>query len=113
MKKITVLLLLFLFLTPSLFPADIETLCYRDLVEMTYVQQLCLVEGFILGGYAAGYLANRSYGMSEEAMNAMVISGFTVEQVLKQTLQWYRITGKYDTPIFVAIYRRNIDAGGF
>jgi hypothetical protein len=46
-------------------------------------------------------------------MNAMVISGFTVEQVLKQTLQWYRITGKYDTPIFVAIYRRNIDAGSF
>jgi hypothetical protein len=78
-----------------------------DFFKWTEEQKSFYVSGFCLGAYAAAYLAAQD---GYENAGKLLVPGAGVKMliIIRETEEWYQRVGPLSTPIYIAIYRRNL-----
>jgi hypothetical protein len=108
MRKKIAFLLLMATVAAALPAEDLSEHGYAYLKSLSLPEQMALMEGFILGSYAALVAANKMYGLDKDcALNLMVLDE-SASQLLFEVCSWYMMSKNYSVPIYVAIYRRKL-----
>lgn len=105
-KKLSVIIVL-TFLAFALHAKDLSEQNYWDFTSWDATKQVFYVSGFMVGTYACSYLASNAGW--EEYDHLLLTDNETVGEVIKKMLAWYQRTGEYDKPLFIALFRRNLD----
>jgi hypothetical protein len=106
--KTILLALLLLSASLSLPASDLTEQNFWDLSSWTLDEQTFYISGFMMGSWAASNLADLNDYADAYRMNVNQ-EGEAVLDVLLATLLWYKRTRSWETPIYIAIYRRNLD----
>ena len=89
------------------FSFDLTKEDYYDLTSWNTDQQIFYVSGFMVGTYASAYMASLHNYL--DASKLQTGQGEDVINVLRDTLLGYQRTENWETPIYMAIFRRNLD----
>ena len=79
---------------------------YDWVLQYTKAQKEQFVSGFMLGAFGAAILTMQFFELSYDETKILWFQDITSSEIIDQVDRYYRVTGDYNTFIYVAIYRR-------